>query len=393
MLYPGKEDFTPANRKEVFSKIKNNNWDCIILTHDQFAKIPQSEETMFEIFTEELADTERSLEVLEQSTMCYRSRAMQKGLEKRKQNLSATLGELQAKIDSRKDDAVDFRTMGIDHIFVDECHMFKNLMFQTRHTRVAGIGNTRGSQRAMNLLFAIRDIQRRTGRDLGATFLSGTVVVNALTEPVRDVQVPAPTGTPAAEHRLLRRVGGDIHEKERRLRAWVSRGRSDAKSVSAAISRCRSLAMFLREITDYRTAEMINLDVPEKNVRFLSHAPTFAQEEMIGRLMAFAHSGAWADLGLDMPEPDNLDRAKMLIATDIARKMPLDMRLLGDRFRDSEDNKSSICARTIYDYYVRSEANRGTQFVFSDLSTYKPNAWNIYSNIKDKAGTARYPCR
>lgn len=77
-------------------------------------------------------------------------------------NLSATLGELQAKIDSRKDDAVDFRTMGIDHIFVDECHMFKNLMFQTRRTRVAGIGNTRGSQRAIDLLFAIRDIQRRT---------------------------------------------------------------------------------------------------------------------------------------------------------------------------------------------------------------------------------------
>jgi len=77
---------------------------------------------------------------------------------------------------------VDFHSMGIDHIFVDECHIFKNLMFQTRHTRVAGIGNTKGSQRAANLLFAIRDIQKRTGRDLGATFLSGTVVVNALTE-------------------------------------------------------------------------------------------------------------------------------------------------------------------------------------------------------------------
>ena len=383
VLYPGKEDFTPANRKEVFSKIKNNNWDCIILTHDQFAKIPQSEETMFEIFTEELADTERSLEVLEQSTMCYRSRAMQKGLEKRKQNLSATLGELQAKIDSRKDDAVDFRTMGIDHIFVDECHMFKNLMFQTRHTRVAGIGNTRGSQRAMNLLFAIRDIQRRTGRDLGATFLSGTVVVNALTELYVMFKYLRPQELrrqsigcfdawaaiftkKSADYELG--VTGTIRRKER-FRSYI---------------KVPELAMFLREITDYRTAEMINLDVPEKNVRFLSHAPTFAQEEMIGRLMAFAHSGAWADLGLDMPEPDNLDRAKMLIATDIARKMPLDMRLLGDRFRDSEDNKSSICARTIYDYYVRSEANRGTQFVFSDLSTYKPNAWNIYSNIKDK---------
>ena len=182
ILYPGKEDFTPANRKEVFSKIKNNNWDCIILTHDQFAKIPQSEKTMFEIFTEELRDVERNLEFLEQSTMRYRSRKMQDGLEKRKQNLTAKLKELRMKIDNRKDEAVDFHSMGIDHIFIDECHMFKNLMFQTRHTRVAGIGNTKGSQRAMNLLFAIRDIQNRTGKDLGATFLSGTVVVNALTE-------------------------------------------------------------------------------------------------------------------------------------------------------------------------------------------------------------------
>ncbi|GAB6863746.1 N-6 DNA methylase [Bacteroides acidifaciens] len=122
VLYPGNEDFTPANRKEIFSKIKNNNWDCIILTHDQFGKIPQSEEVMIDIFTEELADTEHSLEVLEQSTMRYRSGRMQNGLEKRKQNLTAKLAELRMKINNRKDDAVDFHTMGIDHIFVDECH-------------------------------------------------------------------------------------------------------------------------------------------------------------------------------------------------------------------------------------------------------------------------------
>ena len=129
VLYPGKEDFTPANRKEVFSKIKNNNWDCIILTHDQFAKIPQSEQTMIDIFTEELADVERNLEVLEQSTMRYRSGKMQDGLEKRKQNLAAKLKELRMKINERKDDAVDFHTMGIDHIFVDECHYQNFLSF------------------------------------------------------------------------------------------------------------------------------------------------------------------------------------------------------------------------------------------------------------------------
>ena len=383
VLYPGKEDFTPANRKEVFSKIKNNNWDCIILTHDQFSKIPQSEETMYDIFSEELADVERSLEVLEQSTMRYRSGRMQKGLETRKQNLEAKLAELQMKIDLRKDDTIDFRSMGIDHIFVDECHCHKNLMFQTRHTRVAGIGNAQGSQRAMNLLFAIRDIQRRTGKDLGATFLSGTVVVNALTElyvmfkylrprELKRQQVScfdawaAIFTKKAADYEL--NVTGTIKRKER-FRTYI---------------KVPELAMFLREITDYRTADMINLDVPDKNVRFLSHAPTIQQEEMIGRLVAFAHSGQWEDLGLDIPQPDNLDKAKMLVATNVARKMSLDMRLLGDKFTDDPNNKASICARTIYDYYVSSNANRGTQFVFSDLATYKPNEWNIYSDIKDK---------
>ena len=390
LLYPGKEDFTPANRKEVFSKIKNNNWDCIILTHDQFAKIPQSEETMYRIFSEELADVERSLEVLEQSTMRYRSGNMQNGLEKRKQNLKAKLDGLKAKINARKDDTINFHSMGIDHIFVDECHIFKNLMFQTRHTRVAGIGNTKGSQRALNLLFAIRDIQRRTGKDLGATFLSGTVVVNALTELyvmfkyLRPLELKrqriscfdawaAIFTQKTADYEL--NVTGAIKRKER-FRTYI---------------KVPELAMFLREITDYRTADMINLDVPEKNVRFLSHAPTIEQEEMIGRLVAFAHNGQWEDLGLDIPQPENLDKAKMLIATDVARKMALDMRLLGDKFHDDGNNKASISARTIYDYYIRSAANRGTQFVFSDLSTYKPDEWNIYSDIKDKLGAMGIP--
>lgn len=256
-------------------------------------------------------------------------------------------------------------------------------MFQTRHTRVAGIGNTRGSQRAMNLLFAIRDIQHRTGRDLGATFLSGTVVVNALTElyvmfkylrphELQRQQISCFDAWAAiftqktADYEL--NVTGAIKRKER-FRTYI---------------KVPELAMFLREITDYRTADMINLDVPEKNVRFLSHAPTIQQEEMIGRLVSFAKTGEWEDLGLDIPEPDNLDKAKMLVATNVARKMALDMRLLGDKFSDDAGNKASICANTIYDYYMRSNANRGTQFVFSDLSTYKPNVWNIYSDIKEK---------
>ena len=384
LLYPGKEDFTPANRKEIFSKIKNNNWDCIILTHDQFLKIPQSEETMIDIFTEELADVERCLEVLEQSSMRYRTSKMQEGLEKRMENLKAKLSMLRCQLEDRKDDAVDFRSMGIDHIFVDEFHAsFKNLMFQTRHTRVAGIGNTKGSQRAMNLLFAVRDIQKRRDRDLGVTFLSGTMVVNALTElyvifkylrprELRKQQISCFDAWAAiytkkcADYEL--NVTGEIKRKER-FRSYI---------------KVPELSMFLREITDYRTAEMINLDIPEKNVRFITLKPTAEQEEMAERLVRFAKSGNWCDLGIDAPEPDNLDKAKMLVATNIARKMSLDMRMLGEKFSDDPGNKASVCAQTVYDYYIRTGANKGTQFIFSDLSTYKPNQWNIYSDIKEK---------
>ncbi len=256
-------------------------------------------------------------------------------------------------------------------------------MFQTRHTRVAGIGNTKGSQRSMNLLFAIRDIQERTGRDLGATFLSGTVVVNALTELYVMFKYLRPRELKrqciscfdawaaiytlkCADYEL--NVTGSIKRKER-FRSYI---------------KVPELAMFLREITDYRTADMINLDVPEKNVRFLTLKPTCEQEDMIKRLVAFANTGEWSDLGLDSVAPENLDKAKMLVATNVSRKMSLDMRLLDEQFSDDAENKASVCARTIHDYYVRSQANLGTQFVFSDLSTYKPDQWNIYSDIKDK---------
>lgn len=385
LLYPGKEDFSPAKRKELFAKIKNNNWDCIILTHDQFAKIPQSDLTRAQIFEEELQNLERCLDVLDESGNQWKNRNLLNGLEKRKENLIAELNLLKYRLKVRQDeDVIDFHNMGIDHIFVDEYHYFKNLMFQTRHKRVAGIGNTVGSQRAMNLLIAIRDIQYRKNRDMCATFLSGTVVVNALTElyvlfkylrprelkwqSIHSFDAWAAIFTQKISDYELN-VAGEVKRKER-FRTYI---------------KVPELATFLREITDYRTAEMINLDVPKKNIQFLASVPTIEQEDMICRLVKFAHSGEWVNLGLDRPEPNNLKQAKMLIATDIARKMALDMRMLDpERFSDDPNNKASICAAKIYEYYTRFNEHKGTQFVFSDLSTYKANEWNIYQDIKDK---------
>ena len=181
VLYPGKNDFNKQNRQRIFNDIKNNDWDCIILTHEQFGMIPQALEIQEAIMQKELDSVEENLEVLRQQGRDI-SRGMLKGLEKRKQTLEAKLQNIQDSIAERKDDAVDFKMMGIDHLFVDESHQFKNLMFNTRHDRVSGLGNPDGSQRALNMLFAIRTIQERSCKDLGATFLSGTTISNSLTE-------------------------------------------------------------------------------------------------------------------------------------------------------------------------------------------------------------------
>lgn len=181
VLYPGKNDFNKQNRQRIFNDIKNNDWDCIILTHEQFGMIPQALEIQEAILQKEKDSVEENLEVL-RIQGAEISRGMLKGLEKRKQTLEAKLQNIQDSIAERKDDAVDFKMMGIDHLFVDESHQFKNLMFNTRHDRVSGLGNPDGSQRALNMLFAIRTIQERSGKDLGATFLSGTTISNSLTE-------------------------------------------------------------------------------------------------------------------------------------------------------------------------------------------------------------------
>lgn len=139
VLYPSEADFTPSRRVALFNSIKNNNWDVVILTHDQFGKIPQSLDIQERILQEELNSVEASLDALQDEGRNV-SRSILKGLEKKKENLMVKLQTIAGDINYAKDDVVDFKTMGIDHIFVDESHQFKNLMFTTRHSRVAGLG-------------------------------------------------------------------------------------------------------------------------------------------------------------------------------------------------------------------------------------------------------------
>ncbi|MBL7869810.1 MAG: N-6 DNA methylase [Flavobacterium lindanitolerans] len=381
ILFPGKEDFTPQKRMRIFGDIKNNDWDCVILTHDQFGMIPQSPEIQKEILEIELDSIERNLDAL-QSQGKEVTRGMLSGVIKRKENLEVKLKTLQHDIENRKDDVVDFKMMGIDHLFVDESHQFKNLMFNTRHTRVAGLGNVDGSQKAINLLFAIRTIQERINADMGATFLSGTTISNSLTELYLLFKYLRP--------RAMEKQG--IHSFD----AWAAiyaRKTTDyefsvannivAKERFRYFIKVPELAQFYSEITDYRTAKDIGIDRPDKNEVLYNIPSTPDQEEFIKNLMEFAKTGNAELLGR-LPLSQSEEKAKMLIATDYARKMSLDMRMVSGRYDDHPDNKASHCAANIAKYYIQYNAQKGTQFVFSDLGTYKPGEWNVYSEIKRK---------
>ena len=381
VLYASEKDFEAANRVRFFNDIRNNDWDCVIMSHDQFGKIPQSPELQQRILQAELDTVEENLDVLRSQGKDV-SRAMLRGLEKRKFNLQAKLDKVEHAIRSRTDDVADFRQMGIDHIFVDESHQFKNLTFNTRHDRVAGLGNSEGSQKALNLLFAIRTIQERTGRDLGATFLSGTTISNSLTELYLLFKYLRPKELERQDIRCFDAWAAIFAKKTTDFEFNVTNNIVQKERFRYFI-KVPELAAFYNEITDYRTAEDVGVDRPDKNEVLHHIPPTPDQEYFIKQLMEFAKTGDATLLGRGKLS-ETEEKAKMLIATDYARKMALDMRMIDPEYEDHPDNKASHCARTIAEYYRKYDAQLGTQFVFSDLGTYQPGQWNVYTEIKRK---------
>ena len=381
ILYASEKDFSTKNRVSFFNNIKNNDYDCVIMSHDQFGKIPQSPELQRQILQAELDTVEENLEVIRTQGKDV-SRGMLKGLEKRKFNLEAKLQKIAYSIEQRTDDVVDFRMMGIDHLFVDESHQFKNLMFNTRHDRVAGLGNSEGSQKALNMLFAIRTIQERTGRDLGATFLSGTTISNSLTELYLLFKYLRPKELERQDIRCFDAWAAIFAKKTTDFEFNVTNNIVQKERFRYFI-KVPELAAFYNEITDYRTAEAVGVDRPQKNEILHNIPPTPEQEDFIQKLMEFAKTGDATILGRP-PLSETEEKAKMLIATDYARKMALDMRMIAPTCEDHSDNKASHCAKMIADYYKHYDNHKGTQFVFSDLGTYRPGEWNVYSEIKRK---------
>jgi N12 class adenine-specific DNA methylase len=390
LLAPGENDFEPAKRKRIFHEIKNNNWDCIILTHDQFGKIPQDPEIQRQILEIELDHTELDLLSMQDGGEEI-TREKLKGLEIRKENLEAKLKNVIDSIENRKDTGINFRETNIDHLFIDESHKFKNLTFTTRHTKVAGLGNIAGSQKALNMLFAIRTLQDRYDTDLCATFLSGTPISNSLTEMYlifkylrpRELERQQISNFDAWAAVYARKtvdfeftVTNEIRAKER-FRHFI---------------KVPELAMFYNQIADYKTAKHINLDKPEIEETLVNIKPTPDQQDFILRLMQFAKTGDATFIGR-RPLTKDEDKGRMLIATNYAKKMAVDMRLVNpEKYGDNPGNKVNVCARNVAEIYHESTPHKGTQIIFSDIGTPKTDEFNVYDALRDKlAGDFNIP--
>ena len=382
ILAPEEINFTPAKRMRLFNEIKNNNWDCIILTHDQFGKIPQSPEIQKQIMEAELDNVERDLHTIKDMGGEI-SRRMLKGLEIRKTNLGVKLQEIKKNIEEKKDAGINFRDLGVDHLFVDEAHKFKNLTFTTRHDRVAGLGNKEGSQKALNMLFAVRELQTRFNSDLCVTFLSGTPISNSLTE----------------MYLLFKYLRPKEMERQRieNFDAWAAvfaKKTTDfefsvtneiiAKERFRHFIKVPELALFYNEITDYKTAKHINLDKPEIDEQLVNIPPTPEQQKFTKLLMQFAKTGDGELIGRPRLT-DEEDKGRMLIATNYAKKMAADMRLIDSgKYSDHPNNKVNVCARKAAEIYEQSKQHKGTQIVFCDIGTPKQNEFNIYDTLKEK---------
>ena len=382
ILYAPTESKEFKDRVSFFNRMKNNDYDCIIMSHDQFAKIPQSLEVMQDVISEELRALDDALKTYEELSGQSATKRQREGLVKRKNNLQSELNALNLKLRQRADDVIDFKMMGIDHIFVDESQQFKNLPFTSKNKRIAGLGDTKGSDRARNLMYAIRTIQQHTGRDLGATFLSGTTISNSLTELYLLFKYHRPKALAAQDIYSFDAWAAVYARKTRDYEINVA-GQIVMKERYRNFIKVPELATFYNEITDYKNAADVGLERPDMAVRLESIPPTEDHLDFSRRLLDFANGSSPSVIFRDKSS-GNDDKAKMLIVTTMGKKASLSPKLVNPDYHEGDDTKIGVAARNIADYYYKYNEQKGTQFVFCDLSTPKSGEWSAYQELKDR---------
>lgn len=370
ILVATKKDFETKNRKQFCSRIATGDYDAIIIGHSQFEKIPMSQERQKFILEQQKQEILDGIRELKRNNGDYFS---VKQMERSRKSIQQKLEKLNDQ--SRKDDVITFEELGVDRIFVDEAHMFKNLAAFTKMRNVAGISQTE-AQKSSDLYMKCRYLDELTG-GRGVVFATGTPISNSMVELYtmqKYLQYNA-----LKENDLLHfdAWASTFGETVTAIELAPEGTGYRAKTRFAKFYNLPELMSMFKEIADIQTADMLKLPVPEAEYHNVVLKPSEQQKEIVASLSERAEKVR--NKQMDSNE-DN-----MLVITNDGRKLALDQRLINPMLPDSDTGKVAVCAENVYNIWERTVAQKSTQMVFVDLSTpHNDGQFNVYDDLKKK---------
>lgn len=376
-LYPGanilaatKKDFEPANRKKFCSRIATGDYDAVIIGHSQFEKIPLSTERQMAMIERQIEEIEMAIEALKAENG---ERYSIKQMEKTRKSLSARLSRLNDS--SRKDNVVTFEQLGVDRLFVDESHNYKNLFLYTKMRNVAGIAQTE-AQKSSDMFAKCQYMDELTGGK-GITFATGTPISNSMTELYTNMRY--------LQYNTLQRLGlghfdswaASFGETQTAIELAPEGAGYRAKTRFAKFFNLPELIALFKESADIQTPDMLKLPVPEADYENIVLKPSEYQQDMVQSLADRAEAVR------DRKVQPNIDN--MLKITNDGRKLALDQRLINDMLPDEENSKATTCVKKAFEIWEHTKEQKSAQLIFCDLSTPKGDGtFNVYEDIRDK---------
>ena len=370
ILVSRKQDFETANRKKFCGRIATGDYDAVIIGHSQFEKVPMSLERQYNMLQEQLDDIERGIDDIQRSN----------GEQFTVKQLMKTRKSIQNKLDKlndtkRKDTVIDFEELGVDRLFIDESHFYKNLYLYTKMRNVGGIAQTE-AQKSSDLFMKCRYLDEITG-SRGTIFATGTPVSNSMVE-LYSVQRYLQYDTlmqNGLQH--FDSWASTFGETVTALELAPEGTNYRAKTRFAKFYNLPELMQMFREVADIQTADMLKLPVPKVNYHNIKTKPSEIQTEMVANLAKRAEK-----VRARLVEP-NIDN--MLKITNDGRKLALDQRMIDPMLPDDPNSKVNACVDNVYRIWEEHADTKATQLVFCDLSTPKGDgSFNIYDDIRDK---------
>ena len=370
VLVATKKDFEPSNRKQFCSRIATGDYDAIVIGHSQFERVPLSPERQKAIIERQIDDI--TLALADARSEDSRSFTV-KQMEKTKKTLEAKLQKLNDQ--TRKDDVVTFEELGVDRLFVDESHFYKNMFLYTKMRNIAGITQT-DAQKSSDMFAKCQYLDELTGGK-GVTFATGTPVSNSMVELYTIMRY--------LQYDTLQKMGlshfddwaASFGETVTAIELSPEGTGYRAKTRFARFFNLPELISLFKESADVQTADMLNLPVPEAEYINEVLKPSETQEEMVS---SFADRAEAVRNGNVNPRFDN-----MLKITNDGRKLALDQRLMNDMLPDEPESKVNRCVENTFKVWEESAPDKGTQLIFCDLSTPKADGtFNVYDDVREK---------